>query len=212
MARVDCVCGDWIFGDKIFMISAEQIKELREKTGAGISDVKRALEESGGDMTKALAAIERKLGSAAGKRAGRQTHAGVVNAYIHSNARVGVLIELFCETDFVARSPAFVGLAHDFALHIAAMNPVYVSRQDVPRDLWETEKERCREEARATGKPAVIQEQIVEGKLQAHFGALSLLDQPFVKEQEKSVGAILNEAIGRFGENIRVGRFVRFEL
>lgn len=204
--------GTGVLGYKIFMISAQQIKELREKTGAGVSDVKQALEESGGDMAKAEAAIERRLGSAAGKRAGRETRAGVVDAYIHSNARIGVMIELFCETDFVARSPAFVALAHDFALHIAAMNPNYLSIDTVPANLWQAEKERCEGEARKTGKPAAIQEQIVEGKLKAHFGALSLLEQAFVKEQEKTVGAVLNEAIGRFGENIRVGRFVRFEL
>lgn len=149
------------------MISAQQIKELRERTGAGVSDVKKALEESGGDMARARAAIERRLGTAAGKRAGRETRAGVVDAYVHSNARIGTMAELFCETDFVARNPAFKALAHDIAMHIAAMDPT---------------------------------------------DAMALRAQPFVKDPGKTVGDLLNEAIGRFGENIRVGKFVRFEL
>lgn len=194
------------------MISAQRIKELREKTGAGVSDVKKALEESGGDMARALAAIERKLGSGAGKRAGRETRAGVVDAYVHSNFRMGAMVELFCETDFVARSPDFIALAHDIALHVAAMAPAYLSYDAVPEDIRNAEKKRFEEEARQTGKNAEIQEQIVEGKLKAHFGALSLLDQFFVKDQDKTVGRIVNEAIGRFGENIRLGRFVRLEL
>lgn len=194
------------------MISAQQIKELREETGAGVSDIKKALEESGGDMTAARAAIDRRLGNAAGKRAGRETAAGVVDAYIHSNSRVGVLVELFCETDFVARSPAFVALAHDIALHIAAMNPLYLSQDAVPADIMAAERRRCEEEARQSGKPALIQTQIAEGKLKSYFGALSLLDQQFVKDQDKTVITIINEAIGRFGENIKVGKFTRFEL
>lgn len=194
------------------MISAQQIKELREETGAGVSDVKKALEESGGDTARARAAIERRLGSAAGKRAGRETRAGIVDAYIHSNSRVGVLVEVFCETDFVARNPDFRALAHDIALHIAAMSPMYLSQDSVPADVRHTERQRCVEEVKKMGKPQEVQQQIVEGKLQSHFGALSLLDQSFVKDQDKTVGQIVNEAIGRFGENIKVGKFVRLEL
>lgn len=194
------------------MISAQQIKELREQTGAGVSDVKKALEESGGDMDKARAAIERRLGSAASKRSGHETRAGVVDAYVHSNSKVGVLAELFCETDFVARNPDFRALAHDIALHIAAMSPAYLSQDSVPEDIRAAERTRCEEEAKKSGKSAAIQEQIVEGKLKSHFGALSLMDQQFVKDPDKTVGQIVNEAIGRFGENIKVGRFVRLEL
>ena len=194
------------------MISAQQIKELREKTGAGVSDVKKALEESGGDTEKALVIIERKLGSNAGKRAGRETRAGVVDAYIHSNSKIGAMAELFCETDFVARNPDFVALAHDIALHIAAMSPAYLSYDAVPEDIRNAEKKRFEEEALKTDKKAEIQEMIVDGKLKAHFGAMALMEQPFVKDQDKTVGQIVNEAIGRFGENIRVGRFVRLEL
>lgn len=194
------------------MISAAQIKELREKTGAGISDIKKALEESGGDMDKAFSIIERKLGSAAVKRAGRSTGAGLVEAYIHSNGRVGTMVELLCETDFVARNPLFKELAHDLAMHVAAMSPAYLTLDSVPTDIWQAEKSNFEAEVKKMGKPAQISEQIVEGKLKTHFGAMTLFEQPFVKVQEKTVGQLLNEAIGRFGENIKVGQFVRFEI
>jgi len=161
------------------MISANQIKELREKTGAGISDVKKALEESGGDMDKAEKWIERKLGNAAVKKAGRETRAGLVDAYIHSNGRIGALVEIFCETDFVARNPAFKEFVHDIAMHIAAMH-LLSSSPDA-----------------AEGDEVDFQ---------------TLLEQPFVKDQSKTVEQVLNEAIGRFGENIKIGKFVRFEL
>ena len=149
------------------MISAQQIKDLREKTGAGISDIKKALEESGGDTAKAQAIIEERLGSSAGKRAGRQTLAGTVDAYIHSNTRIGALVELHCETDFVSRNPSFKALAHDIAMHIAAMEP-------------------------------------------ADIAALSA--QPFVRDPGKTVADLVNEAIGRFGENIKIGKFIRYEI
>lgn len=194
------------------MISAQQIKELRGSTGAGISDVKKALEESGGDMQKAFSWLERKLGSAAVKKAGRATGAGLVDAYIHSNSRVGVLVEVFCETDFVARNPAFKEFAHDMALHIAAMSPAYLSLEEIPQELWHAEKSRFAEEAKKLDKPSHIVEEIIDGKLKSHFGAMSLLTQSFVKDQDKLVGEVVNEAIGRFGENIKIGKFVRFEL
>ena len=194
------------------MISAQHIKELREKTGAGISDVKKSLEESGGDMQKAFAWLERKLGSAAVKKAGRQTGAGLIDAYIHSNSRVGVLVEVFCETDFVARNPAFKEFTHDIALHIAAMSPAYLSLEEIPQELWQAEKSRCEEEAKKLNKPSHILEEIIDGKLKSHFGAISLLLQPFVKDQNKLVGEFVNEAIGRFGENIKIGKFTRLEI
>lgn len=194
------------------MISAQLIKELREKTGAGVSDVKKALEEANGDTARALEIIERKLGKSAEKRAGRETTAGIVEAYVHSNGRLGVLVELFSETDFVARNPMFKELAHDLALHIAAMRPMYLSLDVVPRDQWEMQRERFAEEAKARTLPSNIVEQIIDGKLKAYFGAYSLLDQPFVKEQDKTVGQVLNEVIGKFGENIKIGRFVRLEM
>lgn len=149
------------------MISAEIIKELRGRTGAGILDIKKAVEDADGDPEKAEALIEERLGTSAGKRAGRDTGAGVVEAYIHSNARIGVLVALSCETDFVARNPAFKSLAHDIAMHIAAMSPVDVA---------------------------------------------ALNEQPFVKNPERSVYDVINESIGRFGENITIGQFARLEL
>ncbi len=149
------------------MISAQHIKELREKTGAGISDIKKALEENGGDLEKARRAIEQLLGSLAGKRAGRETRSGLVEVYVHSNGRIGSMVEFLCETDFVARNLQFKECAHEIAMHIAAMNP-----QD----------------------------------------ADALLGQPFVKDEEKTVREFVNEASGRFGENILVGKFSRFEI
>ena len=194
------------------MISANQIKELREKTGAGVSDVKKALEESGGDMDKAEKLIERKLGGVAAKKASRETRAGLVDAYIHSNGRIGAMVEVFCETDFVARNPAFKEFVHDIAMHAAAMRPLYLSLDTVPEDVWGTEKSRFEEETRGMQKPAEIMEQIVDGKLKSYFGAQTLLEQPFVKDQDKTVGQVLNEAVGRFGENIKIGKFLRMEF
>jgi len=194
------------------MIETQQIKELREKTGAGISDIKRVLEQAKGDMARAIELLERTLGSAAEKKASRETRGGVVEAYVHSNSRIGALVEMLCETDFVARNPAFRELAHGIAMHIAAMRPLYLSLETIPKDIWQSEKERFEEEAKALGKPALVVEQIVDGKLKVYFGALALLEQPFVKDQDKTVGEVVNEAIGRFGENIKVGRFARFEI
>ena len=194
------------------VISAQQIKDLREKTGAGIADVKRALEDAAGDFGKAFELIERKLGSAAVKKAGRETGAGIVDAYIHSNHKVGALIEVFCETDFVAKTPAFKEFVHDLALHIAAMRPVYLSMEQVPENLWQAEKAKVAEEVSAMDKPAQIKEQIIDGKLRTYFGSLSLLSQAFVKDQDKSVEQVVAEAIGKFGENIKIGNFTRFEV
>lgn len=196
----------------LMVTTAEQIKELREKTGAGISDIKKALEESGGDIAKAQTAIERRLGGSAAKKAGRVTGAGLVDAYVHLNGRIGVIVELLCETDFVARNPTFKELAHDVALHITAMAPLFLSIEDVPQDVWQSEKARFLEEANKLGKPPHIVEEIVDGKLKAHFGVLSLLEQPFIKDQDKMVKDIVNEAVGKFGENIKIGRFARIEI
>jgi len=193
-------------------ITAEQIKDLREKTGAGISDIKKALEESNGDMVKALALIERKMGGSAAKKTGRETKAGLVEGYIHSNARIGVLLELLCETDFVARNPEFKELAHNLAMHVAAMNPRYLSVDAIPEEIQAEERRRAAEEAGKMGKSAEVTEQIIIGKMKSYLGSLSLLDQPFVKDPNKTVGTYLNEAVGKFGENIKVGRFSRLEI
>jgi elongation factor Ts len=194
------------------MISAQAIKKLREKTGAGVSDVKKSLEESGGDMLKAEAWLERKLGSSAIKKQSREIKAGLVDAYLHSNGRIGSLVEVGCETDFVARNPQFKEFAHNLSMHVAAMSPAYLSLELVPQEIWNAEKNRFEEEVRGMQKPANILKEIVDGKLESHFGAICLFSQPFIKDQDKTVGDIVNEAIGKFGENIRVGRFVRFEI
>lgn len=194
------------------MITANQIKELREKTGAGISDVKKVLENNGGDIVKAEAALLRKMGASSVKRAGRETCAGLVDSYLHSNGKIGAMVELFCETDFVARNPGFRELAHDLAMQVAAMSPVYISLDSVPQDVWNSEKSQVAEEVKKMGKSAAVAEQIVDGKLKAHFGAVSLYEQPFVKDQDKTIREAINEAIGKFGENIKVGKFARFEI
>lgn len=203
----------FVCGEKNDMaISAEKIKELREKTGASISDIKKSLEESGDDLGKAQAAIERKLGSSAGKRLGRETKAGLVEAYIHSNGRVGSMVELFCETDFVARNSGFKELAHGLALHIAAMCPRYLSLENIPPEIWEEEKRHFEEEFAKLNKPPQLLKEIIEGKLKSHFQDIVLTEQPFVKDQDKTVGEIVREAIGKFGENIKIGKFIRFEI
>lgn len=194
------------------VISTEKIKELREKTGAGISDVKEALTEAKGDTARALELIERKFGNIAAKKAGRATGSGLVESYVHSNGRIGSMVELLCETDFVARNPQFKEFAHDLAMHIAAMRPLYLSLDAVPADAWNAEKKRCAEDARALGKPEHVAEQIVDGKLKTYFGALALMNQPFIKDQGKTIQDSVQEAIGKFGENIKIGRFARFEI
>lgn len=191
---------------------AEVIKILRDKTGAGIADIKRALEEAGGDQEKAEAIIMRRFGAIAQKKSGRETRSGIVDAYIHLNGRVGSLVALYCETDFVARNPAFKELAHDIAMQVVAMNPLYLSLDHVPREIWDVEKSRFETEAMTLGKPSHVIQEIVEGKLKAYFGAVTLMEQPFIKDQDKTVAMVIQEAIGKFGENIKIGKFVKFEL
>jgi elongation factor Ts len=166
------------------MISAQDIKELREKTGAGIADVKKALEESGGDKARAVQWLERKLGSAAVKKASRETKAGLVETYLHSNGRIGSMVELYCETDFVARNPEFKELAHDIAMHVAAMSPLFVSFDSVPKESWDAEKVRFEEEVKAMDKPESIKNGIVEGKLQSHFGRHESSDPAIYQRSE----------------------------
>jgi len=194
------------------MITTEAIKNLRAKTGASISDVKAALEKGGGDIDRAFQILERSLGERGGSKVTRLTHEGIVDCYLHSDKKIGVLVELLCETDFVARTEEFRALAHDIALHIAACNPLYVGREDVPAEIVEAERRFAEEEASRLVKPKEIIEQIISGKLEKHFGEISLLTQPFVKNQDKTIGDIITEAAGKFGENIKVGRFVRFSI
>lgn len=191
------------------MISSETVKELRERSGVSVMECKKALEEATGDIEKALAILDRRFGGMASKKASRETKDGVIETYVHSNGKLGVILELNSETDFVARNPAFRELAHDIALHIAAMNPAYRSTEDIPEAAVMKERRGFEEEVAKLGKPKEIAGQIVEGKLKARLSEISLLTQPFVKDSAKTVKDLIDEAVGKFGENIKVGRFVR---
>ncbi len=190
----------------------EAIKELRKRTGAGIMDCKKALNESGGDVEKAIEYL-RKLGIAkAEKKAGRETQEGIVDAYIHPGAKLGVLVEVDCESDFVAKNDEFKSFVHDIAMHIAASDPVSVSREDIPKDILEKEKEIYRAQAEQSGKPPKVIEKIVNGRLEKFYKEVCLLEQPFVKNPEITVGEYVKQNIAKFGENIIIRRFIRFKV
>jgi len=193
-------------------ISAQKVKELREKTGAGVMDCKKALSESKGDFEKAVVYLRIKGLAAAKKKEMRQTKEGLVTSYIHAGGKVGVLVEVNCETDFVARNDAFLDLTKGVAMHIAAMSPRYVKREDVPGDIIEKERDIYREGARSSGKPDGVIEKIVEGKLEKFFKEVCLFEQAFVKNPDITVGGLVTETIARVGENIQVGRFARFKV
>ena len=193
-------------------VTAEMVKRLRESTGAPMMDCKQALTEAGGDAERAVAILRKKGLAAAAKRAGRAAAEGAVGSYIHAGGKLGVLVEVNCETDFVARTAEFQELVKDVAMHIAAAEPRYVARQEVrPEDL-EREREIYREQAAATGKPPAVAEKIVEGKLEKFYAEWVLLEQPFVKNPEQTVGDLIAQKVGKIGENIRVRRFARFRL
>lgn len=193
-------------------ITTAMIKELRARTGCGMMDCKKALEETGGDMEKAVDYLRKKGLATAVKKAGREAREGVIEAYIHHNRRVGVLVELNCETDFVARTDQFQELARDIAMHIAWANPRYISKEDVPADVLERERTIERERALQEGKPANVVDKIVEGRLGKFYSSVCLLEQPFIKDDSKKVSEVIAEKIAVLGENIKVRRFSRFEL
>ena len=193
-------------------ITTSMIKDLREATAAGVLDCKKALEASGGDLEKAKVYLREKGLAAAAKKATRAAEEGLIEAYIHTGGRVGALIELNCETDFVARTEAFEELAHDLALQVVAAGPLYLAPEDIPPDVLEEEKNVYRVQARETGKPERIIERIVEGKLQKYYQEVCLMKQPFIKDNDLTVQDVLTEIIAKLGENIVVRRFVRFEL
>lgn len=193
-------------------ISAAKVKELRDRTNAGMMDCKKALAESGGDMEKAIAWLRQKGLAVAGKRAGRSTSEGVVQCYIHSNNKLGVMVEVNCETDFVAKTDQFIQFAHDIAMQIAATNPVAIRREEVPADLLEKEKDIYRKQAIDSGKPPQIAEKMVTGRIDKFYKEVCLMEQAFVKNPEISVQDMLNELIAKMGENISVKRFVRFQV
>ena len=193
-------------------ITASMVKELREKTGAGMMDCKKALAECDGDMDKALSFLREKGLAQAEKRAGRQTAEGIIDAYIHMGGRIGVLVEVNCETDFVARNDEFKEFAHDVALHVAASNPEYVHPEDVPEDVLAEERRVLEAQAKEEGKPEHIIPKIVEGRMGKFYERVCLLEQPFVKDPDRKVAEVLKEKIALIGENIRISRFVRFEV
>ena len=192
-------------------ISASMIKELRERTSAGLNDCKKALTETNGDMEKAADYLRETGLAAAAKKAGRIASEGIVEAYIHGGGRIGVLVEVNCETDFVARNDVFRGFVKDVAMHIAATNPLYVSKDDVPAEDIEKEKAVLRAQALNEGKPEKIVDKMVEGRISKFYENYCLLEQPFVKDPEKKVSDILNGLIATIGEKITVRRFVRYE-
>ena len=193
-------------------ISPKDVSELRARTGAGMMDCKRALEEAGGDMDKAAEILRKKGIAKAEKRAGRVASQGLVVSYIHHNQQVGVLLELNSETDFVARNEAFSQLARDIALHIASADPIGVTPEDVPAELLERERRIAEEQVAAEGKPENIRPKIVEGKLKKFVAERTLLEQPYVRNDKITVGELIKEASGKLGETISVRRFARFQI
>ncbi len=192
-------------------ISAKDIMSFREETGLPMMECKKALEEAGGDRAKALEILRKRGMDKAAKKADRSTNSGVVEAYSHEG-RIGVLVEVLCETDFVARNEEFKQLAHDLALQVAAMSPKYVSPDSVPAEVVEEQRNRASEQARSEGKPEAVIEKIANGKLEKYYSEVCLLNQAFIKDQDKTVGELVNEKVAKIGERIQVARFVRFEL
>ncbi|MCI0331034.1 MAG: translation elongation factor Ts [candidate division Zixibacteria bacterium] len=193
-------------------ISANLVKELREKTGAGMMECKKALQSSGGDIEKAVQTLREQGQARAASKAGRTAKEGIVFSYIHPGDRLGVLLELNCETDFVARTEDFRNLAKDLAMQIAAASPLVVTREELPAELVEKEREIYRHQAKNEGKPEKILDRIVEGKLEKYFQEAVLMEQIFVKDQNLTVKELLNSAVAKLGENIVPRRFVRFRL
>jgi elongation factor Ts len=192
-------------------ITAANVKDLREKTGAGMLDCKNALVEAKGDLEGAIVILRKKGLASAQKKASRIAAEGMIGHYIHAGGKIGVLVEVNCETDFAARSADFQSLVKDIAMHIAAQNPLYVRREEVPAEELKKEKEIYKEQARASGKPDHIIDKIAEGKLESYYQMSCLYDQAFVKDPNLTVEQLINNAVGKIGENIRVRRFARFK-
>ncbi len=193
-------------------VTMDMIKKLREKTAAGFMDCKKALEEAGGDMEKAIDLLRQKGLAVAAKRAGKATKEGVVAAYIHATKKLGAMVEVNCETDFVARTEEFQQFAHDLALHIAATNPICISRDDMPEEIVNREKEIYIAQAKESGKPENVIEKIVQGKLEKFFKESVLLEQPFVKNPDLTIQDLLNELMTKTGERIQIKRFTRYQV
>lgn len=190
----------------------QNIKQLREETGAGMMDVKKALDESNGDIEEARQVLRERGQAAAHKKSSREAGEGLIEAYIHFNGRVGVLIEVNCETDFVARTPEFKEFARNIALHVASMDPVTVGVGDIPDDVLEGERQIAEKQAEELGKPEDVARQIVEGRMKKRTSEMALLTQDYVKEPDKTVEDLLNETVQKIGENVVIRRFVRYAL
>ena len=193
-------------------ITSKMVKDLRDKTQAGMMDCKKALEKTDGDMEKAVDLLRQKGLAVAAKRAGRATSEGVIETYIHAGGKLGVMVELGCETDFVAKNDDFKEFARDIAMHIAATSPVAISREEVPAAVVAREKEIYVQQALDSGKPEAIVEKMVSGKIEKFLAEIVLLEQKFVKNQDLSIQDILNELVGRIGENISIKKFARFQI
>jgi elongation factor Ts len=193
-------------------VSASAVRELREKTGAGMMDCKKALDETAGDVQKAVDYLRQKGLAAAVKKADRVAADGAVAAYVHAGGKLGALVEINCETDFVARTAEFQTLLRDMAMQVAAANPRYVRREEIPAAELEKERTIYRQQALESGKPEKVVEKIVDGKMERFFSEICLLEQSFIKDQDKKVSEIVNDAIARLGENIQIRRFARYHL
>jgi elongation factor Ts len=193
-------------------ITAQMVKELRDKTGAGMMDCKKALGESAGDVEKAIKFLREQGIASASKKAGRSTSEGLIHSYIHPGDKLGVLVEINCETDFVARTDDFRTFAKDIAMQIAAADPRVVERDDLTPETVETEKEVFRNLAVKEGKPEKVIDKIIEGRLDKFYSEVCLMEQPFVKDNDRTIGDLVTEIIGKLGENVKIRRFVRFRL
>ena len=193
-------------------IGAALVRELREKTGAGMMDCKKALLESAGDMEKAVDYLRQKGLAQASRKEGRVAAEGLVGSYIHGGGKIGVLVELNCETDFVARTPEFQGLLKDVAMQVAATNPQYIRREDVPEDELERERQIYQQQAIESGKPEKIVSKIVEGKVERFYSEVCLLEQEFIKDPDRQVGDLIKDVVSRLGENVQVRRFMRYHI
>ena len=193
-------------------ISKDLIRELRNKTGAGVMDCKQALSEAGGDVQKAQDILREKGSVVAIKRSARDTKEGLVSSYIHSGSKLGVLLEMNCETDFVAKTSEFSQLAKELTMQIAAMDPLWIKPEDVPKEVIEKEKEIYKKQAQESGKPEKVIEKIAQGRLEKYFTEVCLLEQQYIKEPKFKVKDLITETVAKLGENIRVGRFTRFKV
>jgi elongation factor Ts len=193
-------------------VSAQEVKELRDKTGAGFMECKAALTETHGDVEKAIDLLRKKGLSSAAKKAGRETREGIIGSYIHVGGKVGVLVEVNCESDFVARTADFQELVKDLAMQIAAADPRFIRREDVTPEVLDKEREIYMEQAKSTGKPKQVLEKIVDGKIEKYYAEACLVEQPFIKDPKVTIRELISAKVSKVGENIRVNRFARFKI